>query len=214
MNGSRAERAAKERRPVPLPVPLALAPRFPYRSGKASAKESAQARNGAPSRRRGDKSRSALGSGPPHPAKEVPMPAKSGDTVLVHYTGSLSDGTIFDSSRDGGPLESVLGRNMLLPGLENAILGMKEGDAKTVTIQPDQAYGNRTEERILSLPVSAVSGRMKPEAGMSVQLAMDDGEEFDAVITGIGHGKITLDANHPLAGKALTFELELVEIKR
>lgn len=142
------------------------------------------------------------------------MPAKNGDTVLVHYTGTLSDGTMFDSSRDGDPLESVLGQNMLIPGFENAILGMKEGDTKTVTIPPDQAYGDRAEELILALPASEVPGHMKPEVGMLVQLAMDNGEEFEAVITDIGDEEITLDANHPLAGEALTFELELVGIKK
>ncbi|SBW01251.1 Peptidyl-prolyl cis-trans isomerase [uncultured delta proteobacterium] len=142
------------------------------------------------------------------------MPAKNGDTILVHYTGTLSDGTMFDSSRDGDPLESVLGQNMLIPGFENAILGMKEGDTKTVTIPPDQAYGDRAEELILSLPASEVPGHMKPEVGMLVQLAMDNGEEFEAVITEIGEEEITLDANHPLAGEALTFELELVGIKK
>ncbi|MCC8194181.1 MAG: peptidylprolyl isomerase [Deltaproteobacteria bacterium] len=142
------------------------------------------------------------------------MPAKNGDTVLVHYTGTLDDGTMFDSSREGDPLESVLGQNMLIPGFEDAILGMEEGDTKKVTIQPDQAYGDRVDELILTLPRDEVPPHMKPEVGMLVQLATDDGEEFEATITAITDEALTLDANHPLAGEPLTFELELVGIKK
>ncbi len=146
--------------------------------------------------------------------KGVLMAAKNGDTVLVHYTGTLDDGTQFDSSKDGDPLESVLGQNMLIPGFETAILGMEEGETKTVTIQPDQAYGDRMEELVLTLPRAEVPAHMKPEVGMLVQLALDDEQEFEAVITEINDENLTLDANHPLAGEALTFELELVGIKK
>jgi len=142
------------------------------------------------------------------------MPAKDGNTVLVHYTGTLEDGTIFDSSREGSPLEAVLGQNMLIPGFESAIIGMKEGDTKTITIQPDQAYGDRLEDLILILPKEEIPTHMTPEVGMLVQLAAESGEEFEAVITDINDEGLTLDANHPLAGEALTFELELMEIKK
>ena len=141
------------------------------------------------------------------------MPAKDGNTVLVHYTGTLADGTIFDSSREGSPLEAVLGQHMLIPGFESAIIGMKEGDTKTITIQPDQAYGDSLEELILVLPKEDIPAHMSPEVGMLVQLAAEDGEEFEAMITDINDEGITLDANHPLAGEALTFELELMDIK-
>lgn len=142
------------------------------------------------------------------------MPAKNGDTVLVHYTGTLSDGTLFDSSRDGDPLESVLGSGMLIPGFEEAILDMEEGDTKKVTIQPDQAYGERVDELVLTLPLSEVPAHLKPEVGMMVQLSTEDDEEFEAAITEISETDLILDANHPLAGEALTFELELVQIKK
>ena len=141
------------------------------------------------------------------------MPAKNGDTVLVHYTGTLDDGTMFDSSRDGDPLEAVIGENMLIQGFENALLGMEEGETKTVTIQPDEAYGDKMEELILSLPKGEVPAHMQPEVGMMVQLAMDDEQEFEAAIAEITDDAVILDANHPLAGEALTFELELVQIK-
>ena len=146
--------------------------------------------------------------------KEIPMPAKNGDTVLVHYTGTLADGTVFDSSRDGDPLESVLGQQMLIPGFENALLGMKEGDRKTVTIPPEDAYGEHLEELVLTLPHSEVPAHMKPETGMLVQLALDDDQEFEATVTDVTDENIVLDANHPLAGESLTFDLELVAIKK
>ena len=142
------------------------------------------------------------------------MPAKNGDTIRVHYTGTLADGTLFDSSKDGDPLESVLGQNMLIPGFEAALLGMEEGETKTVTIQPDDAYGEHLEDLMLVVPRSEVPSHMKPEVGMMVQLAAESGEEFEAAITNVTDDEITLDANHPLAGEALTFELEMVEIKK
>lgn len=142
------------------------------------------------------------------------MPAKNGDTVLVHYTGTLSDGTMFDSSRDGDPLEAALGEDMLIPGFEEAILGMEEGDTRTVTIQPDKAYGDRVDELILTLPLCEVPAHLKPEVGMMVQLSTEDDEDFEAIVTEISDTDLTLDANHPLAGETLTFELELIQIKK
>lgn len=142
------------------------------------------------------------------------MPAKNGDTVLVHYTGTLSDGTMFDSSCDGDPLEVVLGENMLIAGFENALFGMEEGGKKTVTIRPEDAYGERVEELVISLPRSEAPANMEPEVGMMVQLFTEDNEEFEAVVAEVADDEIILDANHPLAGEVLTFELELVQIKK
>lgn len=141
------------------------------------------------------------------------MAAKNGDTVLIHYTGTLKDGTVFDSSRNSDPLEATLGQEMLIPGFEKAILGMEVGDKKNVTIQPQEAYGDHIPELVLSLPRDDVPAHMKPEPGMTVQLAMADGQEFEAVITDVTDTAITLDANHPLAGEALTFDIELVSVK-
>lgn len=142
------------------------------------------------------------------------MPAKNGDTVLIHYTGTLADGTVFDSSKDREPLEAALGDNMLIAGFENAILGMEPGEKKNITIQPSEAYGERMEELMFSLPREDMPGHMSPEPGMMVSLAMEGGEEFEAVITEVNDKEITVDANHPLAGEPLNFELELVEIKK
>lgn len=141
------------------------------------------------------------------------MPAKNGDIVLVNYTGKLADGTVFDSSEGREPLEASLGENMLIPGFENAVLGMEIGEKKTVTVSPEDAYGERIEELVLVLPREDAPSHMAPEPGMMVQLAMEHGEEFEAVITEVSDTEITVDANHPLAGEALTFELELVAIK-
>ncbi|CAK7053384.1 MAG: FKBP-type 16 kDa peptidyl-prolyl cis-trans isomerase [Desulfovibrio sp.] len=141
------------------------------------------------------------------------MPAKNGDTVIVHYTGKLADGTIFDSTEGGEALEAPLGEEMLIPGFESALLGMEPGGKKTVTIQPDDAYGERMEDLVLSLPREDAPEHMEPEPGMMVQLSMEDGEEFEAVITEVTEKEIIVDANHPLAGETLTFDIELVEIK-
>ena len=141
------------------------------------------------------------------------MSVKNGDTVRVHYTGSLDDGTVFDSSTGREPLEATLGEGMLIPGFENALIGMEAGESKTVTINPEDAYGERLQELVLTLPKDEVPSHMKPEPGMMVQLAMEQGEEFEAVITEVGDSSITLDANHPLAGEKLTFVLELVSVK-
>lgn len=140
------------------------------------------------------------------------MPAKKGDTVLVHYTGTLDDGTVFDSSSDREPLEVTLGEGMLIPGFENALFGMNEGDKKTVTIGPEDAYGEHIVELVLSLPRDTVPAHVQPEPGMMVQLAMENDEEFDAVVVDVDDETVTLDANHPLAGENLTFALELVGI--
>lgn len=145
--------------------------------------------------------------------KDISMPAKNGDIVLINYTGKLADGTVFDSSEGREPLEAALGENMFISGFENAILGMEVGEKKTVTIKPEDAYGERVEELVLVLPRQDVPSHMTPEPGMMVQLAMEQGEEFEAVITDVTDAEITVDANHPLAGEALTFDIELVAIK-
>jgi peptidylprolyl isomerase len=141
------------------------------------------------------------------------MPAKNGDIVLINYTGKLGDGTVFDSSEGRDQLEAALGENMLISVFENAILGMETGEKKTVTIQPEDAYGERVEELMLVLPRDDAPSHMEPEPGMLVQLSMERDEEFEAVITEVTDKEITVDANHPLAGEALTFDIELVAIK-
>ena len=140
------------------------------------------------------------------------MGAKNGDTVRVHYTGTLEDGTVFDSSADREPLEVVLGEEMLIPGFEAALLGLAAGDKITVTIEPEDAYGEHTEELTLTVPREELPAHMTPELGLALQIATDEGMEFEAVITNVTDTEVSLDANHPLAGQRLTFAIELVEI--
>lgn len=136
---------------------------------------------------------------------------KNGDSVKVHYTGTLEDGSVFDSSREREPLEFTLGSGMLIPGFEKAVEGMAVGDATKVTIPADEAYGQRNDEMIIDVAKDQVPEHITPEVGMLLQLESEGGV-MEVVITAVKEDGITLDANHPLAGKDLTFEIELVEI--
>lgn len=139
------------------------------------------------------------------------MPIKKGDTVKVHYTGSLANGTIFDSSRERDPLEFVTGKQMLVPGFEAAVMGREAGEKITVTFPAAEGYGDHDPEFIFTVPLSEVPEHVKPEVGMQLQLSSDQGD-MDVTISAINDDEIELDANHPLAGKELTFEIEIVSV--
>ena len=138
--------------------------------------------------------------------------AKSGDTVKIHYTGTLDDGTEFDSSAGREPLEFALGGGQVIPGFDTAVDGMSVGDSKTVTIPPGEAYGERHEQLVQEVPKSALPEDMKPEVGMQLQSQSPDGQIMNLVIAEVAEESITVDGNHPLAGQGLTFAIELVEI--
>lgn len=138
--------------------------------------------------------------------------AKSGDTVRVHYTGTLDDGTQFDSSAGREPLEFVLGTGQVIPGFDQAVEGMVIGAAKEVRIPAVEAYGERNPELTQEVPKSALPGDMTPEVGMPLQARGPDGQVFNLVVTAVADESITVDGNHPLAGQALNFALELVAI--
>lgn len=138
--------------------------------------------------------------------------AKSGDTVRIHYTGTLDDGTEFDSSTGRDPLEFSLGGGQVIPGFDSAVSGMSVGDNKTVTIQPAEAYGQRHEQLVQQVPRSALPEEMEPVVGMQLQSQSPDGQVMNLVVVEIEEETITMDANHPLSGQALTFAIELVEI--
>lgn len=138
--------------------------------------------------------------------------AKSGDTVRIHYTGTLDDGTEFDSSSGREPLEFALGGGQVIPGFDSAVDGMSVGENKTVTIQPDQAYGVRHEQLIQEVPKSALPDEIDPAVGMHLQSRSPEGQVLNLVVTDVADESITVDGNHPLAGQALTFDIELVEI--
>ena len=138
--------------------------------------------------------------------------AKSGDTVRIHYTGTLDDGTEFDSSAGRDPLEFALGGGQVIPGFDSAVDGMTVGENKTVTIPADQAYGDRHEQLVQEVPKNALPEEIEPAVGMQLQSRSPEGQVMNLVVTEVAEESITVDGNHPLAGQALTFAIELVEI--
>ena len=138
--------------------------------------------------------------------------AKSNDTVKVHYTGSLTDGTVFDSSADREPFEFTIGQGMVIPGFENAIIGMNEGDAKTVSIPAEEAYGPYQDELVAVVARSQVPPELEIEIGTILQVRSPEGGINRVMVKEITEENVTLDLNHPLAGQNLTFELKLVQI--
>lgn len=138
---------------------------------------------------------------------------KENDTVRVHYTGKLSDGQIFDTSADRGPLEATLGQGLLIPGFEKAIIDMKVNEKRTVTIPKEEAYGDIQEELFHKVDNSQLPEEVKPEVGMGLVSRSEDGREHQFRVAQVNEDHIIVDGNHPLAGQDLTFELELIEIK-
>jgi len=138
--------------------------------------------------------------------------AKLGDTVRVHYTGKLEDGTVFDSSLDRDPVEFTLGASQVIPGFEQAVVGMSPGESKTVEVPADQAYGPYREELVQEIDRELVPEDLKLEVGQQLALRLSPGRSIRVTVTKLTESKVTLDANHPLAGKDLTFDLQLVEI--
>ena len=137
---------------------------------------------------------------------------KQGNSVKIHYTGTLKDGTVFDSSVDHDPLEFTVGSGQVIVGFEEAVLGMKSGDTKKVTIPAEKAYGQRNEEMVIVAPRDQVPQDIEPEIGQQMEMGSPSGEMIVVRVTDLTDEHITLDANPPLAGKDLTFDLELVEI--
>jgi len=138
--------------------------------------------------------------------------AKTNDLVKVHYTGSLKDGSVFDSSLDKQPLEFKIGYGVIIPGFESGIIGMYEGDKKTVSIPPEEAYGPHREELVDSIDRSRIPSSIKPEVGMILEISSPDGEVMKARIIEVDETCVCLDMNHPLAGKELIFEIQLIEV--
>lgn len=138
--------------------------------------------------------------------------AKSGDTVKVHYIGKLDDGTVFDSSENREPLEFTLGSGSIIPGFERAVLGMSLGESKTEIIPTDDAYGPHLDEMVVVVDRQQMPPEIEPQIGQQLQLQQQDGQVLPVIITDVSDGSVTLDANHPLAGEALTFDIQLVEI--
>ncbi len=139
--------------------------------------------------------------------------AKRGDTVSVHYKGTLEDGTIFDSSDGGDPISFTLGEGQVIPGFEDAVEGMSIGEEKTRTIDSENAYGPRREELVFRVPREQLPDGTEVEVGDMLRIGFPDGSSAAVQVADMDDDSLTLDANHPLAGKALTFELRLVAIQ-
>jgi len=140
--------------------------------------------------------------------------AKHGDKIKVHYTGKFENGTVFDTSEERGPLEFTIGDGDVIPGFEKSIVGMEVDERKTVTIPPEEAYGPRREELIWERKKSEFPEGISPAVGkqVGVRLNQPDTPLINAIITDVSEDTVTLDANHPLAGKTLVFDIELVGI--
>jgi len=138
--------------------------------------------------------------------------AKSGDTVRIHYSGFLMDGTIFDSSLEGEPFEFTLGDGSVIPGFDDGLLGMAEGDEKTLAIPPERAYGPRDEDLVAEIERAQIPPEIEPQVGAILQITSDEGDASNVIITKVTDTSITLDGNHPLAGQELIFEVKLLQV--
>ena len=138
--------------------------------------------------------------------------AKNGDTVKINYTGKLEDGTIFDTSSDREPIQFTIGTDQVIAGLEQAVIGMNTGETKTSKIPADQAYGPHRNEMVIEVDRKEIPDNIKLEIDQHLQIPQENKRSIIVRVTDISEEKVTLDANHPLAGRDLTFDIELIEI--
>lgn len=138
--------------------------------------------------------------------------AKAGDTLRIHYTGRLKDGTIFDTSEGRDALEFMIGNGDVIPGLDQGVIGMAAGETRELTIAPEEAYGQRDETWVQTVPLESVPDHIPTELGTQLQIQTQDGQTVPVVVSDKTDSNIELDANHPLAGKTLIFDVTLVEI--
>ena len=138
--------------------------------------------------------------------------AKQGDTVRVHFTGTLEDGTVFDESGKEEPLEFKIGEGKIIAGFEECVIGMEKGETRTTTVPAENAYGERSDDRIVKVDRTEVPGGMELELNRQVQIRSKDGVTMPAMVVELTDTEVTLDANHTLAGMDLTFSIELIEI--
>jgi peptidylprolyl isomerase len=137
---------------------------------------------------------------------------KDGDTVKVHYTGKLENGDVFDSSKEREPFEFTVGNKAVIPGFEKGVVGMGVGDTKTIEIPPEEAYGAKQDELVVEVQKSEFPEDITPTIGQRLQIKQQDGNPIVVTITELTEESITLDANHPLAGYTLFFDVELIDI--
>jgi len=137
---------------------------------------------------------------------------EKGSIVQVHYTGTLDNGEVFDSSREREPLEVIIGKGQLISGFETALMGMAVNEKKTFTLEPNEAYGQHDQEAVRSFPRDQIPPGMDVQVGQTVALGTTDGQQIPAKVTELDNNSIILDLNHPLAGERLTFAIEVVGI--
>ena len=135
-----------------------------------------------------------------------------GSKVKVHYTGTFDDGEVFDSSRQTDPFEFEVGAGQVIPGLDNAVVGMQAGDSKQIRLEEEEAYGPYRDEMVFDADPSQFEEGLSPQVGQQFQTQLQDGSPLLLTVKAVDDGKITLDANHPMAGKALNFDLEIISI--
>lgn len=138
--------------------------------------------------------------------------AKEGDTVKVHYTGKLENGTVFDTSTKRDPLEFTIGEGQVISGFEQAVVGMEPGEKKTAKIPPEEAYGPRRDDMTLTVNRDQFPEDINPEPGQQLQVQQPDGRAAIVTVSEVSGSTVTLDANHPLAGQPLMFDIQLVDI--
>jgi peptidylprolyl isomerase len=141
----------------------------------------------------------------------MPEQARKGDTVRVHYTGRLADGQVFDSSEDGDPLEFTLGAGQVIRGFEDGVEGMTVGEEKQVEIESEDAYGDRVEGLVQTISREGLNLGEEPRVGMNLVMQLPDQQQIPVAVTEVTEDSITLDANHPLAGEKLIFDIKRVE---
>ncbi len=139
-------------------------------------------------------------------------PAKVGDTVSIHYTGKLNDGTVFDSSLERDPLQFSIGGQQVIPGFEQAVIGMTPGESKTQAIPCDQAYGPHHGDMVVTVERQQIPSDFELEVGQQLQIRNQEGQAIPVMVSDIVDDQVTLDGNHPLAGEDLTFDIQLVSI--
>jgi FKBP-type peptidyl-prolyl cis-trans isomerase 2 len=141
------------------------------------------------------------------------MSVKNGDVVKVEYTGTFDDGTVFDTSKGREPLEFEVGKHLVVKGFEDALIGMEVNEEKEVTLQPEDAYGERKEELIKAVPKEQLPQDVELKPGMTLVASLPNGAQVPVMIKEVGDKEVTLDLNHPLAGKVLHFKIKVVEVK-
>lgn len=139
--------------------------------------------------------------------------AKAGDTVAMHYTGTLADGSEFDTSRGREPMEFKLGSGQIIPGLDRGMTGMAVGETRTVTVAPEDGYGAHDPDRVQAVPRAQIPADIPTDPGTMLQMQTPEGQTLPVTVVKADADSVTLDANHPLAGQVLNFDVELVEIR-